>query len=151
MSSSKVTYVDEKTRHVETAERPLAGVVNELKDEAKGFLQTRIAMLQSEMRDKISAWKAAAPMIVIGAVLLITAWLMLSAALVAIIEVAFAGMAIGPFLALIIVGVPYLVLGAMLVLFALRNIRRKGMMPKRTIRVLRDDKIWLENEARTQL
>jgi Putative Actinobacterial Holin-X, holin superfamily III len=131
--------------------RTLAGVVAELKDELKDFVQTRVAMLQSEMRDKLSSLKTAAPMIVIGLVLLGTAWLLITGAIVAAIYVAFEGNPFAAAIALVIVGVLYALAGGAAVAFAWREIRQGGLAPRRTIRVLKDDQLWIRNEARVQL
>ena len=131
--------------------RNLAGVVADLKEESKEFVSTRLAMLRSEMNQKISTWKTAAPMIVIGALLLATAWLLLTGAIVAAIYVAFEGNPWAAALALIIVCVAYAILGGISVMFALRSLRETGVAPTRTLRVLKDDQIWISNEARAQL
>jgi hypothetical protein len=54
-------------------------------------------------------------------------------------------------LACLIVGVLYAILGGTLLYVGYRGISEKGLMPERTIKVLKDDKVWLQNEARTQL
>ncbi len=131
--------------------RTLAGVVAELKDELKEFIQTRTAMLASELKDTLGAWKVALPTIVIGAVLLATAWLLLTGAIVAAIAVAFGDNPFAAAVALAIVGVAYLIGGGIAVSFAVRELRERGIMPKRTMRVLKDDKIWITNEAKVQL
>ncbi len=131
--------------------RTLAGVVAELKDEFKEFASTRLAMLQSEMKDKIGAFKTALPAIVIGLVMLGTCWLLFTGALVAAILVAFAGNPFAPAIALAIVGVTYAVAGGLAVAFAIRSLREQELLPKRTIRVLKDDQLWISNEARVQL
>lgn len=131
--------------------RTLAGVVTELKDELKDFVQTRVAMLQAEMRDKLSAWKTAAPMILIGLLLLGTSWLLITGAIVAAIYVAFAGNPFAAAIALIIMGVVYALAGGAAVAFAWREVRQSGLAPRRTIRVLKDDQLWIRNQARVQL
>ena len=131
--------------------RNLAGVVADLKEESKEFVSTRLAMLRSEMNNKISVWKTAAPTIVVGALLLATAWLLLTGAIVAAIYVAFEGNPWAAALALIIVCVAYAVLGGIAVLFGIRSLRETGVTPTRTLRVLKDDQIWISNEARAQL
>ena len=131
--------------------RNLAGVVADLKEESKEFVSTRLAMLRSEMNNKISVWKTAAPTIVLGALLLATAWLLLTGAIVAAIYVAFEGNPWAAALALIIVCVAYAVLGGIAVLFGIRSLRETGVTPTRTLRVLKDDQIWISNEARAQL
>ena len=131
--------------------RTLAGVVADLKEEFKEFVSTRVAMARSEMTEKVSTWKRALPMMVVGALLLGTAWLLLTAAIVSAIYVAFEGNPWAAFLAFIIVCVAYAVFGGISVLFGMREVREAGMAPKRTLKVLKDDQIWISNEARAQL
>jgi len=131
--------------------RTLAGVVAELKDEMKEFFSTRIAMLRSELKDKVSAWKTALPMMIIGLVMLGTCWLLLTGALVAAIYVAFEGNPFAAAIALAIVGVFYAIAGGVAVLFAWRDVSEHGVVPERTMRVLKDDQLWIRNEAKVQL
>ncbi|MGI9103148.1 MAG: phage holin family protein [Terriglobales bacterium] len=131
--------------------RTLAGVAAELKDELKEFVNTRLAMLQSELKEKISVWKMALPTIVLGLVLLGTAWLLLTGAVVAAIYVAFAGNPFAAAIALAILGVVYAVGGGMAAVFAVRELKENSPVPKRTMRVLKDDQLWIRNEARVQL
>ena len=131
--------------------RTLAGVVAELKEESKQFVTTRLAMLQAEMKEKISAWKTALPLLVIGAVMLGTAWLLLTGAIVAIVYVAFEGSAWAAFLALIIVCIAYAICGGIALWVAKAKWQEAGVAPKRTLKVLKDDQIWISNEARAQL
>ncbi len=131
--------------------RTLAGVVAELKDELKEFINTRIAMLKSELKEKASAWKVALPSIVMGLVLLGTAWLLVTAAIVAAIYVAFAGNPWAVAIAFAIVFVAYAVMGGIAVSFGIRDLKENGVIPKRTMRVLKDDQVWIANEARVQL
>ncbi|MFB3917944.1 MAG: phage holin family protein [Terriglobales bacterium] len=131
--------------------RTLAGVVAELRDQLKEFVATRISMLRSELKDKASAWKIALPLIVVALVLFGTAWLVLTGALIAIIAAAFAPSPFAPFFALIIVGVAYALLGVICASFGIREFRESGVIPHRTLRVLKEDQIWLQTEARTQI
>jgi VIT1/CCC1 family predicted Fe2+/Mn2+ transporter len=131
--------------------RTLAGVMAELKDELKDFLQTRYDMLRAELRDKASAWKVALPLIAIGIVLLATAWLVLTAALIAIIAMAFYPSPFAYFFAFVIVGVVDLLAGGMCVAFAVRGLKAQGIVPVRTMKVLKEDQVWLQTEARSQI
>lgn len=131
--------------------RTLAGVIAELKDELKDFAQTRVEMLRSELRDKVKAWKTALPLIVIALVLMGTAWFVLTAALIAIIAAAFIPSPYAYFFALLIVGVVYLLAGAIGATFAIRELKEQGVVPHRTVQMLKDDKIWLQTEARSQV
>lgn len=130
--------------------RTMAGVIAELKGEAKEFVQTRIDMLRSELRDKIKAWKLAIPVIAIGLVLLATAWLVLTGALIAVISAAFYPSRFAYFFGFIIVGAVYALAGSIAGAFAWRELKEQGIMPQRTIQVLKDDRVWLQTEARGQ-
>ena len=131
--------------------RTLAGVVAEIKDELKEFLSTRIQMLKSELRDKISSLKVAAPLGIIALVLLGTAYLLFTLMLVALVAVAFEGSSYQWFLSFLIVGVLWSIVGGMCALFAWREFRQQGLAPKKTMKVLKEDQVWLQTEARTQL
>ncbi len=128
--------------------RTLAGVMAEFKDELKEFIATRVDMARSELRDKITAWKTSLPLIAIGLVLLGTAWFVLTAALIAIIAVAFRPHPFAYFFAFVIVGVVYALSGVVCAAFAWRELSEQGIVPQRTVKVLQDDKVWLQTETR---
>jgi len=131
--------------------RSFAGVVNELKDELKEFLQTRIIMLKAELGEKMRTLKTALPMLITAAIFLGTAFLMLTLCLVGLVSVAFYGDPFRWFYSFIIVGVLYSIMGGMAAVFGLKELRAQGIMPKKTIKVLKEDQIWLQQEARTQV
>lgn len=131
-------------------ERSVAGVLAEIKDEVKEFAQTRIEMLKSEMKEKMSSWKTAVPMIAIGIVFAVTAWFILTAALISVLAQAFYPSRFAYFFSLLIVGIAYLLIGTVSATLAIREIRASGMKPERTIRVLKQDQVWLQTEARQQ-
>jgi VIT1/CCC1 family predicted Fe2+/Mn2+ transporter len=131
--------------------RSLAGVLAETRDELKEFVQTRLEMLKSELQDKVKAYKAAVPSAAIGITLLLTAWLVLTGALVAVIAAAFYPSRWAYFFALLIVGFVYLLAGGVLALVAYKTVRDTGVAPERTLKVLKDDRVWLQTEARQQV
>lgn len=131
--------------------RTLAGVVAELKDELKEFISTRIQMLRAELREKAKTLKVAAPLVIVALVLLGTAYLLFTLMIVSLIVVAFEGSAYQWFLAFLITGVLWSIGGGICALFAWREFKDLGLAPKKTIKVLKEDQIWLQTEARTQL
>lgn len=133
------------------SDRPLGETVHSAIDEFRAFIETRIAMLRAEMREKLANLKFAAPLLVVGALFGVSAWLLWTGALVAIINVAFRGDVYGPFYALVCVGALYTIVAACAFWMASGRISRKGIMPERTINVLKEDKVWLQQESRTQL
>jgi membrane protein implicated in regulation of membrane protease activity len=131
-------------------ERPLGDTVREAINEFKAFVETRIAMLRAEMRENLGNLKVAAPLLVVGALFGVTAWLLWTGALVAIIEVAFVGSPYGAFYSLICVGFIYTVIAACALWIASNRLKRKNLMPERTLNVLKEDKVWLQQETAEQ-
>jgi uncharacterized membrane protein YqjE len=135
-------------KYVEYENHHLTDVIRDLGEQLKSFLNTRVAMFKSELLENIKDSSKAAVYGVIALVFLATAYLLLTLAAVAVIAVAFAGSAFAWFFALLIVGVVYFMLGGVVALVAKREFR--GLTPKHTIRVLKQDKVWMEAEARSQ-
>ncbi|HYL16844.1 MAG TPA: phage holin family protein [Terriglobales bacterium] len=138
-----------ETRYSERNGRRLGEVVAEIKDELKEFLQTRVQMLIAELREAAKNSKSAVIFGGAAALLLGTAWLLLNLALVGLVAVAFWGSPYAWFFAFLIVGMFWAILGDMLGLAAVRKLQ--GLAPKKTIEVLKQDKVWLQQEARSQV
>jgi hypothetical protein len=130
--------------------KTLPELITELKDELQEFVATRVAMLQAELGEKLQSFKLAAPGILVGLVLVATGWLVLTAFLVAAIANAFDNPWKYP-VALLIVGMVYSVVGVVVLTVGWQRIKRQGLAPERTIRVLKQDQIWLQTEVKTQL
>lgn len=125
----------------------ISDVLHDFKNEFSTFVSTRVQLLQQEMSQKMSAIKSALPMIVIGVLFLLTAWLLITAALVTVIATAMQGMPWAYPIAFGIVAVLYLVLGGILAMMGMNAVKKQGLKPEKTIRVLQEDKIWLQTEA----
>jgi len=131
-------------------EKSLAQVLSEFKDELKEFAATRLAMLRAEMREKISVVSSALPAIAAGAVLALVAMLFLSFALVALVAMALGGSAGAWAAAFAFIGALFLLIGGIAIAFGARRLRIGSLKPERTLRVLKQDQIWLQNETRKQ-
>lgn len=125
-------------------ERSLQGMLQEIKNEIKDFVQTRFEIFKQEMQDKLSAYKSALPMAAAGILFVATAWCLMTGAIVAAIA-----LALGWPLAFLIVGFAYFVLGAAAGWFAYKEITSHTMKPERTLQVLKQDQIWIEQEAKS--
>lgn len=136
-------------RYSEPNGRSIADVINEIKDELKSFFQTRGQLFVSEMREKIRNSKSGVIYAVIALVLGWAGFLMFSVAVAALIAVAFWGSPFAWFFGFIIVAFVWFVFAALLGMAAVRQFR--DLAPKETIKVLKEDKVWLQNEARSQI
>jgi len=137
------------TGYVRANGRGLGEVIGEIREEAKEFFQTRVSMFVAEMREKLSNSKNGAMYAAIALVFGAVGFLVLTLALAALVAAAFWGSAYGWFFGFLIIGLLWMVLAAMLGLAAFRQFR--DLAPKRTIEVLKEDKIWLQHGARNQI
>ncbi len=108
-------------------------------------------MLRAEISEKVQSFKMAAPVLTLGLALLLTAWFVLTGFLVCIIAAAFTPHPWAYTVSFLIVGVLYAIVGGAAAFLAWRQLKDKGIAPQRTIEVLKQDRIWLQNESRTQL
>jgi uncharacterized membrane protein YqjE len=131
--------------------RSLAAIVGELKKELKEFVQLRIEMFKTEVREKLQTLKVAAPLAGLGALFLVTAYLLFTVALVGLVAAFFKDNTYRWFFAFASVAVLWTLVGGIAAYFAKREFELKSLMPKRTIEVLKEDKMWIQAEARNQL
>ena len=122
-----------------------------MKDELQEFVQIRIELLKREVQEKISAMKSAIPAALIGGLLLLAAFLLLSVALALLVAVGFGDSPYRWFFGFLIVGVLWAVGGGMGLYMAKRRLTQQGLLPRKTVRVLSGDKVWLQNETRNAL
>ena len=129
-------------------ERTLRNILHEIGGGLTEFLDTRIQMAKTELRETLGAVKIAVPLAVMAAALGVTGLLLLTLALVALTASAFAGSPYAWFYAFLIIGFCWVAFGAVAAFFVVNQFRGRGRFPKRTIEVLKADKAWLQNEAR---
>jgi uncharacterized membrane protein YqjE len=130
--------------------RSIASIAAEMKQEFKEFVETRVAMLRAEFREKLAHWKIAAPLAGVGAVLLCTAYFLITLSLVALAAV-FIHSEYRWFFALLGVGVLWAILAGVALYIAKREFELNRVMPQKTIEVLKGDKVWLQQEVRNQI
>ena len=130
--------------------RPIGQVVDELKTEAKEFFNTRLQMLMQEMKSKVNIWKYAIPMFVVAGVVLWVAFLVLTFALVSFLAGIFQPSNYAWCFGGLIVGAFYLFIAAGVFFLAQKEMAQAGLAPTRTMKVLKEDQIWMQNEARSQ-
>lgn len=132
-------------------DKNVAALLSEMKEQLKEFAQTRFAMLKAELQEKVRVAKASAPLAVIGILLLSTAYLLLTIALVGLIAAAFPHNPFRWAIAFGLIGVLWAILGAGAAYAAIRAIMSKGLAPRRTVEVLKADKLWFQSEVKSQI
>jgi uncharacterized membrane protein YqjE len=140
-----------ETSYARNHERSIGSVAAEIRDELKDFIQTRVRMFKAELRETLATFKQAVPMAIVAIVLLATAYILLTLAVVGVVAVTFWNNPYRWFFSFLIVGLLWLIAGALTAFLASKRFRAHGMFPKRTLGVLKADKVWFEHEARSQL
>ncbi len=136
----------ERTVHTE---KSIATILSETKDELKQFVTTRVDILKAEMDEKISRIKAVIPLAIVAALFLLTAWMVLTFALIAWVHALFGAGLYAWLWAGLIVGFVYLLIGGIAGWLAYSEIKTTSLTPTRTLKVLQQDQVWIQNEART--
>ena len=128
-------------------DRGIAAVIRELKTEIAEFLNTRFQMLKAELKEKLELSKTALPLLAGALAFFAGAFAALTFAFIALIHGAYADNPFGWAIGGAIVGFVYLVLGAAGLILVRQLVRPSGILPKRTMKVLKQDQTWLEKEV----
>lgn len=126
-------------------------VVEQLRDEFIAFVTTRLEMLEAEFDEKTQALRTSGPLLGIGMLILVTAWLLFSGFLVCMIAQAFAPHPWNWALSFLVIAVLYAIAGGAAAYVAWRRLKDKGVKPERILRVLKQDGLWLQTEARERI
>ncbi len=130
-------------------EKSIATILAETKEEIKQFVTTRVGILKAEIDEKIRTWKYVIPVLIISLALLLAAWISFTFAMIALLHSFFMPSLFAWLWAALIVAGVYLALGIAAGWFAYSEIKTTGLMPNRTLTVLKQDQVWIQNEART--
>ena len=125
----------------------LTAVLLEMKDEVVELVQTRISMLKRELVDNLAALKVGGTLALLSLSALGAAFVILNLAAVAVLAVWFLPSPYHWFYGLAIVGGAWLAVGLLLAYFAMNEFRTKGVVPMKTIHVLKADRDWLQMEV----
>jgi hypothetical protein len=131
--------------------RPYGDILAETREELKQFVETRITMFKAEMSEKMKMLKIAAPLAVIGALFLFTAFLFFSLALAGVVVAFFQNNAFHWAIAFCAVAVLWSIIGVIVAYVARREFEPKELLPGRTISVLKQDKTWIQSEVKNQV
>ena len=131
--------------------RSLAAIIAELKLELKEFVKTRVDLFKSEVQEKLKALKIAAPLAALGLLLLGTAYVLFTMAVVGLVAAFFSQNPYRWLFAFLAVAILWSLFGGVAAYFAKREFEMKRLLPRKTIEVLKDDTIWIRAEAKNQI
>lgn len=130
-------------------EKSLATLLMETREELKEFVITRVGILKAEIEEKIRTWKYVIPILLIALALLWAGFMVMTFALIALLHGLFMPSPFAWLWGALIIGGAYLVLAIAIGWFAYSEMLTAGIAPTRTLRVLKQDQVWIQNEART--
>jgi len=131
--------------------RTFASILAETRDDLKQFLETRIALLRAELREKFKIITRTAPLAVAALLLLATAYMLFTLSLVGLV---LALLPANPFrwcLAFLAVAVLWMIAGVVAAMMAKRRFKAIELAPNRTIGVLKNDGVWIQSEVKNQI
>ena len=131
--------------------RSLATIVAEMKSGLKEFVETRVELFKSEVKERLKTLKIAVPLVALGLLLLSTAYLLFTMAVVGLMAAFFSNNPYRWFFAFLAVAILWCLVGGVAAYFAKREFEMKRLLPRKTIEVLKDDAIWIRAEAKNQI
>jgi uncharacterized membrane protein YqjE len=131
--------------------KSVAQVAAELKNDAIDFVSTRLQILKQEMGEKLSIWKAAVPILAFAVLVGATAFLALSFAIIAFFAAIFQPSPYAWCFGALIVTAIYFFAAVGMFYLGKRELTQAGVVPARTLHVLKQDEVWIRNEARSQV
>lgn len=130
-------------------EKSLREVIYEIRDELRDFATTRYQMFAAELGEKLGRIKTSVPMLIGAAVLGLGAFFALTFGLIAAIAGALPDNDFRWAIGAGAVALFYAVVGGVIGWMGYRELTTEGLAPQRTLRVLKQDQIWIKNEARS--
>jgi uncharacterized membrane protein YqjE len=131
--------------------RRVAEILAEMKEEFAEFVQTRVTMFRTEVCGALHTVKKVVPLAAAALIFLSTAFLLLTGALVGLILAAFPHNIYRWFIACLIVGVFWGIVGAAAAQSVVKKFKGRNLIPGRTIEVLKADKLWIQSEVRNRI
>lgn len=139
---------DAERRNAEEGKHSVASLVADIKNELVEFVQTRVLLLVSELGEKQGNSKKGAVLASIALIFGSVAFLLLTLAAVGLVSVAFWGSPFAFFWGFLIIGILYALLAGLAAIAAYYILR--SLLPNKTIKVLHDDKAWLQSKLPKQ-
>jgi uncharacterized membrane protein YqjE len=128
--------------------KPLAEILLDIKHELLSFAETRVRLFHSEFKETAESMKRWVPLAATAAILLGTAYLLLTAAVVSLVSFLFVNNQFRWPIAFSIVG-GVEVLGGVIAIARARNaLRKRGTFPMKTVEILKADSMWLKDEVK---
>ncbi len=124
------------------AEPSLGELFRQLTQDSATLIRQEVALAKAELRENAGRVARSAAMIAVGAMVALVGVLVLTAFLVILLG----DLLDNYWLAALIVGLLFAIIGGVLISTHLSRIRQTDLKPEQTIQTLKEDKQWLQSE-----
>ena len=125
------------------ADRSISALLSDLAGETVLLFRQELALLKAELHEKLGRAGQGATALGAGVAIAYSGWLALVAAMILALS-----LALPAWLAATIVGVVIVGIGGVLLLIGRNRLEADKLMPRRTLRTLREDEEWLKERLR---
>jgi hypothetical protein len=132
-------------------DRSLGSLIRELGDEGSRLVREEVQLAKTEIREKIEVYERNTVKMVVGGVLLLGAFFVLLVAVNRGLSVAlgqFMSMEVAVWLAPLILAMIAGIAGWSMTRNAQTEMKREGLTPNQTMQTLREEKDWVQRQAR---
>jgi hypothetical protein len=128
--------------------KSFVAIFQELRLETLDLVRTRLQILKVEISSKLEAYKRSAILFVVAIVMAVAAWLSMTGALLSVMHVLLVPNRFAWAWAALILAGAYGTLGVVASWLGLAEIAPRRLIPKRTLMVLKHDRLWIEKERK---
>jgi uncharacterized membrane protein YqjE len=132
-------------------DQSLTTLFSRLADDLTEFVDARLQLLKTELKEEASSYARGASLILGGAVIGIIGFALLNAGIAFLVSTIFNSADLSPAirygLGFVITALLYLVIGTIVIVVAKSRLAKQRMIPKRSALELKRDKRWLQEEV----
>lgn len=145
----------ESKRYIEPVEpvdeRSLGSLIRELGDEGSRLIREEVQLAKTEIREKVEVYERATLKMVVGGVMLLGAFFVLLVAVnrgLTVLLGQFMSVEVAVWMAPLILALIAGVTGWSMTRTAQSDMKKEGLTPSETMRTLREEKDWVQQQAR---
>jgi uncharacterized membrane protein YqjE len=150
MAESRRNLAAIESRETSSA-NDLPSLLVKLADDVATLLDQKMTLLRVELTEEVNVYIRGVVAMIGGGIVAAVGFALANIALAFVVSTLFAGTNLTQparyALGFVITGVAYLVIGAIVVVFAKNRMAKQGIVPRRTMRELEKDKKWLQKEV----
>jgi uncharacterized membrane protein YqjE len=151
VESSKMPKETTANRESGRQDQSLSTLFSRLTEDLTGFVDARVQLLKTELKEEASSYVAGTSLMLGGAVIGIIGFALLNAGIAFLVSTLFnsadLSQAVRYGLGFVITALLYLIIGTIVIVVAKSRLAKQRVIPKRSALELKRDKQWLQAEV----